>query len=64
MTEVLYLENKTTNRKYRVIRLDKEAGKLWLKGSYAEFDVEYDKEALKKMGYALVKEQVEDAEAA
>lgn len=60
MTEVLYLENKTTARRYRVVRLDKEAGKLWLKGDYGEFDVDYDKDRLKQMGYALVREQVEE----
>jgi hypothetical protein len=60
MSEALFLENKTTNRKYRVIRLDKEAGKLWLKGDYGEFDVDYNKDRLKQMGYALVREQVEE----
>lgn len=65
MIEKVFFENKTTGKKYQVVRLDKEAGKLWLKGDYGEFDVDYDKDNLKKMGYALVKEQVEDeAEAA
>jgi hypothetical protein len=60
MIEKLFLENKTTGRKYKVLRFDKEANKLWLTGDYGEFDVEFDKENLKKMGYALVREQVEE----
>ena len=61
----LYLENKTTKRKYRVVRFDKEENRIYLKGEYGEFDHVFDKEQFKKMGYELVRvEEDEEQDAA
>lgn len=58
--QALFLENKTTKRKFRVIKFDKEEGRIYLKGDYGEFDDEYDKERFKKMGYEMVQGEVND----
>jgi hypothetical protein len=54
----LYLVHDKTNRRFKVLRVDQEAKKIWLKGEHAEFDETYDPPAFKKLGYRI--EKVED----
>lgn len=53
----LYFRNTKTGKRYEIVRLDKEAGEVVLKGEYAEFTEKYDKERFKRMGYELVKSE-------
>lgn len=57
----LYFKNRHTGKKYKVIKLDKEAGVVILKGAHGEFSEPYDKKRFKQMGYTLEKED-DDAE--
>lgn len=58
----LYFRNTKTQRRYKVIRIDKEKGEITLKGEYSEFVEPYDKERFKRLGYVLEKvEEKEDA---
>jgi len=57
----LYLENKQTRRRYLIVRLNKDTGKVTLRGEHAEFEEVYDKDRFKAMGYTLVKEESADA---
>lgn len=52
MAEV-YFENEKTGKKYLVLKFDREAGTVRLKGPQGEFDEKYDKEHFKKLGYTL-----------
>lgn len=61
MTE-LFFRNAKTNRKYKVIRINKEKGEITLKGEYSEFTEPYDKERFKRLGYELVKEESQETE--
>lgn len=54
---VLYFRHAKTNRRFKVIRHNKETNELTLKGSYAEFKVKFDKDQLKEMGYTLEREE-------
>lgn len=51
----LYFVNTRTNRRYLVVRLDKEKGTITLRGEHAEFTEPYDKDRFAKLGYTLVK---------
>ncbi len=55
---VLYLVHAETKRKFQVLGIDREKQVIRLKGEHAEFDEKYDPQALKRLGYALVQEQV------
>ena len=55
----LYFRHTTTNRRYKIVRLDKETKRLVLQGDTSEFDVAYDKEAIASWGYVLEKEEVD-----
>jgi hypothetical protein len=59
MTE-LYFKNVKTDRRYKVMRIDKEKGEITLKGEYSEFTEPYDKERFKRLGYVLEKVESED----
>lgn len=54
----LYFVNEHTNRRFRVINMNKETNEVTLEGEYGSFVEKYDKERFKEMGYKLVK--VED----
>lgn len=56
----LYFRNVKTGKRYAVVRIDKTANTVTLKGEMAEFTEPYDKERFKRMGYVLEKE-TEDA---
>jgi len=58
----LYFRNTRTNRKYKVVRIDKEKGEITLKGEYAEFTEPYDKERFKALGYVLEKVEQQETE--
>lgn len=53
----VYFRNVKTNKRYEVVRLDKEAGKITLRGSIAEFTEPYSKERFEKLGYILEREE-------
>lgn len=61
MTE-LYFRNTNTNKRYKIVRLDKTSGKIVLRGEHAQFVEKYDKERFKRMGYVLEKEQADAVE--
>lgn len=50
----LYFENERTKKRYKILRFDKEAGTVVLKGEHAEFVENYDKDKFIEMGYKLV----------
>lgn len=53
MAEIKFV-NEKTGKVYRVVRFDKEAGKVVLIGEHGvEFTENYDKELFKKLGYKL-----------
>lgn len=52
----LYFRHTKTNRRFKLIRHNKETNELTLKGSYAEFKVKFDKDWLKEMGYTIERE--------
>lgn len=54
MSTELYFENVKTKKRYKVVKLDKEAGEITLRGEYAEFTEPYSKERFQKLGYKLV----------
>jgi hypothetical protein len=57
--------NTETQRRYEVVKLDKAAGTITLKGELAEFTESYDKDKFKELGYTLIREEEaedEDAE--
>lgn len=56
----LYFRNVNTGKRYEVVKLDKAAGKVTLKGATATFDEVYDKDRFKRMGYVL-EQGTEDA---
>lgn len=58
----LFFESTKTGKRYQVIKMDKEAGTITLKGKVHEFTEKYDKEAFEKNGYKLVKVEEEEEE--
>jgi hypothetical protein len=56
----LYFRHTKTNRRFKVLRHNKETNELTLKGSYSEFKVKFDKDWLKEMGYTV--ERVDEDE--
>lgn len=47
------LVNKRTGRSYEIIRFDKARGKIVLKGTVAEFEEDFDKAKIERLGYVL-----------
>lgn len=56
----VFFKNAKTGKKYEVIWLNQETGKIRLKGPTREFTDDYSKERFQKLGYELVKEAVEE----
>lgn len=52
----LYFINEKTSKRYKVVRFDKAAGEVVLKGEHAEFSEKFDKAKFENMGYRLVQE--------
>lgn len=52
----LFLQNTSTRKRYEILGVDKETGKVTLKGPHATFEENYDVVRFKEMGYKLVKE--------
>lgn len=50
----LYFVHEKTGKKYKVVKYDKEAGMIRLKGETGEFDEKYDQQRFAKMGYKPV----------
>lgn len=57
----MYFQNTKTGKKYRVVSVDRDAGKITLQGSHAQFTEDYDKERFQRLGYKLIKEEPADA---
>ena len=53
MPKALYFRNTKTNRKFRVVALDKTKNEITMKGEHAEFTQPYDKEQFRRLGYVL-----------
>ena len=49
----LYFRNIHTNKRFKVIKMDKDKNEIVLKGEYSEFVEPYDKERFKANGYVL-----------
>lgn len=50
----LYFENEKTKKRYTVIRFDRNAGTVTLRGEHGvDFTEPYDKERFQQMGYQL-----------
>lgn len=56
----LYFKNSATGNKYRVVKFDREAGTVTLRGKYGEFTEKFDKEKFQRMGYSLEQGTDED----
>jgi hypothetical protein len=53
-----FLFNNKTNRKFEIVKLDRETNTLTLKGETGgTFEEPYDKSRLKELGYQYVQEQ-------
>lgn len=52
----VYMESKKTGKQYAVVKFDKEAGTITLKGEHAEFTEPFDKARFDRMGYELKQE--------
>ena len=59
MTKLVLINNET-GKEFEVVKYDKEAGKLTLKGpeTGTTFEEDADKERLTRMGYTLQQKQV------
>ena len=57
----LFLKNTQTGKRYEIVHLDSDAGKITLRGETAEFVEDYSKERMKRLGYVLEKLEDDDA---
>jgi len=58
---ISYLLNTKTNRKFEIVKLDRETNTLTLKGETGgRFEEPYDKVRLKGLGYVYVREDGHD----
>lgn len=55
----VFFVNEKTGKKFEVVWINQETGKIRLKGQHREFDEDYSKERFVKLGYKLMKEEVE-----
>jgi hypothetical protein len=54
MSELAFV-NEKTGKRYKVVKFDREAGKVTLIGEHGvEFTEKFDKELFKRLGYNLV----------
>lgn len=51
-----YLLNKKTGRRFEIVAFDKERGKIKLKGQTAEFEEDFDRAKIEKLGYKLLQD--------
>jgi hypothetical protein len=58
MSTAVYFRHTKTDRRFRVVSIDKAKNVVTLKGEHAEFTQPYDKEQFKRLGYVL--ERVEE----
>jgi hypothetical protein len=59
-----YLFNTRTNRRFEIIRIDREKNLLTLRGETGGvFEEPYDKAKLKELGYVPQQDEEQDAEA-
>ena len=53
MAEIAFI-NRKTGKRYTVVKFDREAGRVTLKGEHGvEFTEKYDKELFQRLGYEL-----------
>jgi hypothetical protein len=55
-----FLVNTKTKKEYEVVGIDKEKNEVLLKGPHSTFTHPFDKEAIQRLGYTLVRREVED----
>lgn len=55
-----FFVNEKSGRAFEVISVDKERGKVTLKGEYSTFEEDYSKERMQELGYTLEKREVAD----
>ena len=51
----IYFRHTRTGKRFQVLKMDKEAGEVTLKGEISEFTEKYDKDKFVSMGYVLEK---------
>ena len=56
MAKAVFFQHTKTGRRYRVVRIDRAANTVTLKGDLAEFQESYDKATFTRLGYELVTE--------
>lgn len=57
MTQKIFFEHEKTGKKFDIVSIDREAGKVTLRGELGtEFEEPYDKERFQRLGYRLRKE--------
>ena len=49
----MYFLNEATGRRYDVVKFDKAAGEVQLKGKYGQFTEKFDRAKFERMGYVL-----------
>lgn len=53
MPELFFVNNKT-GKKYKILKFDRDAGRVRLVGEHGvEFEEKYDKETFQRLGYEL-----------
>ena len=57
----LYFVHERTKTKFQIISLDKDTGKITLKGEHSTFTYDFDKAEFKRLGYRLIQEEEADA---
>jgi len=57
----LFFHHAKTGRDYEIIRMAEDKSEITLRGEHTEFTTPYDKELFQRLGYSLVKKEVEDA---
>ena len=56
----LFLKNVHTGKRYEIVKLDKDAGKVTLRGETTEFVEDYSKERMIALGYKLERAEDDD----
>lgn len=56
----VFLVNTKTKKEYEVVGIDKDTNTMTLKGPHTTFTHPFDKEGVQKLGYTLVRREVEE----
>jgi hypothetical protein len=60
MAKKAFLVHDETGREFEVIKIDREANTITLKGEYSTFTDPFDKGALTGLGYRLIQREVQE----